>query len=138
MPLGGPQRWYSHVVQKNACERAVKIFRSAPTALARNARAALLLVQRNRTITIKAAELDGKIAAAVAALNADPQSASVAASSSRATAKFSAPTASTLGAGLLGRRGNGRLRRPNRVLRCFGETERVALATQPVERCSRS
>jgi hypothetical protein len=54
----------------------------------RNARAALLLVQRNRAITIKAAELDGKIAAAEAALTAvdkkeaikeaDPQSASMA------------------------------------------------------------
>jgi hypothetical protein len=54
----------------------------------RNARVALLLVQRNRAITIKAAELDSKIAVAEAALNAvdkkeavkeaDPQSASMA------------------------------------------------------------
>ena len=54
----------------------------------RNARAALLLAQRNRAATVKAADLDAKIAAAEAALNAvdvkaavkeaDPQSASMA------------------------------------------------------------
>src|SRR5215831_2463343 len=53
----------------------------------RDARAALLLVQQNRAATVKAAELDVKIAAAEAALNdvnkkeavkeADPQSASM-------------------------------------------------------------